>query len=230
MPQISDRPPPYSHDWSSPPPPLVGDVDHRAWAFQLAFENAREIVRWTILQTFTVWGEDWAFKGKKISRGDLQRVYSQAPEDLKLAVDWQLKWDTPAIMQSDYLRRWHEHARQKDAGTYEEILLLDKFEREFDAASPAVQRAVQLTVGAWTRYNESVRVEPPQRDGLARVYTTANPSLKAALCFVLVMGLTCPIQRAENIDEWKTGWTEIVEQHRAQVPYWNMQGQAEGRW
>ena len=77
-------------------------MNHRAWAFQLAFENARELVRWTVCEhtqcpnmyetnivlgnTFKEWRDNWAMKGKDVARVHVQQAYSQAPEDLKLAV------------------------------------------------------------------------------------------------------------------------------------------------
>lgn len=57
--------------------------------------------------------------------------------------DWQLRWDVPVVMLSDQTRRWHEHVRRKEAGTHEDILPPRKFEDEFDAASPAIQKAVR---------------------------------------------------------------------------------------
>ncbi|VDB89620.1 unnamed protein product [Peniophora sp. CBMAI 1063] len=230
MPQVSGRPPPYSREWVLPPPPLQTDVGHRAWAFQCAFENAREIVRWTILQTFKNWQEKWALEGQKVSRSGLQQAYNRAPEDLKRAVDWQLRWDAPVVMLSDQSRRWHEHVRRKEAGIHEDILPLRKFEEEFDTASPAIQKAVQRTVSAWTNYNGPVRLDPPQREDLASVYEAAPPPLKLALCFVLEMGLTVPFQRMQTIDERRESIYTIVAEHRALVPQWNVRGKAAGLW
>ncbi|KZV71981.1 hypothetical protein PENSPDRAFT_751358 [Peniophora sp. CONT] len=230
MPQVSERPPPYSHERLSPPPPLQGDVDHRAWAFQLTFENAREIVRWSVLQTFSAWIDNWVYKGRNVCKSDVQEAYHAAPEALKQAVDWQLKWDTPVVMFCDITRRWHEHVRRKEAGTHEEILPLRKFEHEFDAASPDVQYATLLTVVAWASYNDRVRIKTPGRDSLAQVYEAASPSLKAALCFSLEMGLDLPIQRTQNIEDKKALMHEIVERNRSQVPQWDMQGKAAGLW
>ncbi|KZV71929.1 hypothetical protein PENSPDRAFT_751313 [Peniophora sp. CONT] len=138
MPQVSQRPPPYTKDKTVFPPPLQTDVNHRAWAFQLAFENARELVRWTVLTTFKEWQQDWTLKGRDVVRANVQQAYSQAPEELKLAVDWQIQWDTPMIMRTDDGRRWHDHVRRKEAGLYEEVLTPERFEREFEAASPKV--------------------------------------------------------------------------------------------
>ncbi|VDB89624.1 unnamed protein product [Peniophora sp. CBMAI 1063] len=230
MPQVSERPPPYSREWPSCPPPLQTDVGHRAWAFQCAFENTREIVRYSVLQTFKAWQGDWALKGQNISRGDLQQAYSQAPEDLKQAVEWQVKWDSPVVMVSDHSRRWHEYVRRREAGTHEDILSVHKFEQEYDAASPATQRAVQLTVSAWTSYNGPARLEPPERDRLASVIEDASPSLKLALCFVLKMGLDLPYQRMQTIDEKKASIQQVVAQHRARVPAWDVRGKAAGLW
>ncbi|KZV71933.1 hypothetical protein PENSPDRAFT_377986 [Peniophora sp. CONT] len=231
MPQVSQRPPPYTKDKTVFPPPLQGDVAHRAWTFQCAFENAREIVRWTILETFEVWTDAWVFKGRKIPRKDLQQAYSQAPKELQVAVDWQLQWDFPVILHDDGTRRWHEHVRRKEAGMHEDVLPLGKFEEELNSASPAVRRAVQLTIVAWRKYNESIREEPPRQDCLVDAYNDASASLKAALCFVLEMGLSCPIQRQRTIDETKADMYLVVEQHRAQViPYWNAHGRAAGHW
>lgn len=49
-------------------------------------------------------------------------------------------------MSSDRIRRWHEHVRRKEAGTHEDILPLRNFEEEFDAATPAIQKAVRESV------------------------------------------------------------------------------------
>ena len=46
-------------------------------------------------------------------------------------------------MLNDRSRRAQEHVRHKEAGTYEEILSLRKFEEEYDTAHPEVQRAVR---------------------------------------------------------------------------------------
>ncbi|VDB89610.1 unnamed protein product [Peniophora sp. CBMAI 1063] len=211
MPQVSSHPPPYSRDRQSYPPPLPADVDHRAWTFQRSFENAREIVRWSVLQTFKVWADNWALEGQVISRNELQQAYNQAPKELKQAVDWQLKWDRPVIMTCDQSHRWHEHV-------------------QFDAASPVVQKAVQLTVSAWTAYNGPARLDPPQRDHLASVYENADSSLKLALCFILEMGIPVGILMMRRIEERRASIYKMVADHRAQMAYWNEYGQAEGLW
>lgn len=57
--------------------------------------------------------------------------------------DWQLKWDNPVVITTGQILRWHEYVRRKEAGIYEDILPLRKFEEEFDATSPAIQKAVR---------------------------------------------------------------------------------------
>ncbi|VDB89635.1 unnamed protein product [Peniophora sp. CBMAI 1063] len=222
MPQVSQLPPPYSRDWVSFPPPLQGDVDHCAWAFQLAFENARELVRWTILKTFKEWRGDWALRGKDVMRADVQRSYSLAPEDLKLAVDWQVKWDIPMIMQNDNARRWHEHVRRKEAGTYEEVLAPKKFEQEFEAASPEVQRAVLHTFSTWKWFHEHVVIDSPQRRELIPAYMSAPRPLQAVLCFVVEMALDTPLQRPQDVDSFVADVQEVVDEQRIEAKRWNI--------
>ncbi|KZV71927.1 hypothetical protein PENSPDRAFT_684118 [Peniophora sp. CONT] len=230
MPQVSQRPPPYSKNKTEFPPPLQSDVDHRAWAFQLAFENARELVRWTVLNTFKDWKQDWALKGRDVARANIQQAYSQAPEELKLAVDWQLKWDKPVIMQADYARRWQEHIRQKEAGIYEEVLSPEKFERQFELASPKVQRAALSTFAAWKWYHDCVVSDAPRRQDLVPAYKSASQPLKVVLCFVLEMAMTLPMQRHEDVAECEKDLQRTVEKQRVHAKRWNQRGEDAGLW
>ncbi|VDB89631.1 unnamed protein product [Peniophora sp. CBMAI 1063] len=230
MPQVSQLPPPYSRDWVSFPPPLQGDVDHRAWAFQLAFENARELVRWTVLMTFKDWQQEWKLKGRDVARGNVQQAYSQAPEELKLAVDWQLKWDIPIILRTADGRRWHEHVRRKEAGTYEEVLSPEKFEREFDAALPEVQHAALDTFSAWKWFHEQAVIGAPYRHDVVSSYKAASRPLKRVVCFVLEMAIDWCLQDTRQVIEWEEDINRMVEEQRAHSKRWNQSGKGAGLW
>lgn len=51
-------------------------------------------------------------------------------------IDWQLEYDTAAIIRTDYVRRSLERHRRVEAGTHESVLSPEAFEREFAEASP----------------------------------------------------------------------------------------------
>lgn len=87
MAPVSSRSPPYLIECSSFPPPIEAAAGPQTWAFQRAFENAREPVRWAICKsatTFSVanpwelnivlvttmrcWKDEWRYYGQEIPR------------------------------------------------------------------------------------------------------------------------------------------------------------------
>ena len=52
--------------------------------------------------TFKEWRDNWAMKGKDVARVHVQQAYSQAPEDLKLAVGMWLDY----VPEITYNRSW----------------------------------------------------------------------------------------------------------------------------
>ncbi|KZV73255.1 hypothetical protein PENSPDRAFT_648987 [Peniophora sp. CONT] len=231
MVQVSAHPPPYSREDPSFPPLLQGDVNNRAWTFQRAFEEARELVRYSVLNTFKIWSADWPLKGQKIPREHAQLAYSNAPEDLRRAVDWQLRWDTAVWMTSDFGRRCHEHFRKEDMGVQQDILSPDELEKEFDAATPGVQQSVLLTIPSWMEYNHGIQWPMPCRDNIRQAYEAAPQPLKSAVCFILeIIWEPLPLRSPRAVDDVRVYFREMVMSHRMEAEGWNAEGQALDLW
>ncbi|KZV71923.1 hypothetical protein PENSPDRAFT_751309 [Peniophora sp. CONT] len=226
MSQVSQSSPQYSQDWSSVPPILLshGEVDHRTRDFPLAFGHAREVVQHFVLMTFRLWQDDWELKDHVVQTSEAQMAYNLAPESLKQAIDWQLQWDSPALILTDGVRRSLEHHRRHEAGEGDAISTADRFGRDFDAASPAVQHAAVCTFSAWSRRNEGTAVKPPSRNEVAPAYNAASHPLKAALCYVLELGLTYPVESVQDIYDHKACIQDIVDWQRAKVRRWESGG------
>ena len=81
----------------------------------------------------------------------VRKLSTYSRYELNSRVDWQLKWDTPALIRNDHIRRCLEYHRQLDAGTYEDTLSPARLETDFDVASPDVQQAVGTQLSAYER-------------------------------------------------------------------------------
>ncbi|VDC01660.1 unnamed protein product [Peniophora sp. CBMAI 1063] len=231
MVQVSERPPPYSVENPSFPPPIQGDFGHRAWAFQRAFEGARELVRYSVLNTFRIWQADWSFKGQQIPREHIQQAYMSAPEDLRMAVEWQLRWDTAAWMTTDFGRRCHEHFRKEDSGMEQQILTMDEFLNEYDTAEPATQQAILLTFPSWMETNHGIQWPVPDRSNVGQAYEAATLPLKGAVCFILEICFEfMPLDSAREIDRVKTRYRQMITSHQVEAREWDAKGQALGLW
>ncbi|KZV73254.1 hypothetical protein PENSPDRAFT_750204 [Peniophora sp. CONT] len=210
---------------------LRATFDHRAWAFQRAFEGARELVRYSVLNTLRIWSSDWRFKGQQIPREHIQQAYMSAPEDLKLAVEWQLRWDTAAWMTADFGRRCHEHLRKEDAGIEQEILTPEQFQVDFDAASLSTQQSVLLTFPSWMEKNHGVQWPMPDRTNVKQAYETPTLPLKGAVCFVLeICYETLGFDSARTIAVVKRNYRKMVRSHQLEAREWDAKGQALGLW
>ncbi|VDB89639.1 unnamed protein product [Peniophora sp. CBMAI 1063] len=179
----------------------TGEVADRVSAFQRAYENVREIVQYSILQTMSTWKEDWAYEGQAVLGKDVGKTYSVAPEGLKLAIDWQLQWDSPALIQSDAVYRALEYHRRMEAGCHED-------------------HSIVCTYSAWLRHNEGLPAKPPSRGELASAYESAPDSLKTAMCYVLELGLTYPVESLRDVDDHKACVHDIVSWQKARVHRW----------
>ncbi|VDC01662.1 unnamed protein product [Peniophora sp. CBMAI 1063] len=102
------------------PPTLTHPLAHAhyssspaARAFQLAFEAAREPVRFAVLHTFKIW--NWELNGAYPPRDALHSVYTRAPGDLRAAVDYIIRWDSVSWLRDSDDLKCHEDSRRAAA-------------------------------------------------------------------------------------------------------------------
>ncbi|KZV66023.1 hypothetical protein PENSPDRAFT_655273 [Peniophora sp. CONT] len=212
MPQAPSRPPPYSIECSSFPPPIQAASGAQAWAFQRAFESAREPIRWAILTTMLCWANEWRYKGAKIPRQFVQHAYDQAPLDLKAALDYILENSLPFYMIRDRDRRRHNLYR---TGRVEEVetsvLSHADFARLYNDASKSVREAVAATFDSWTLFEDHELISAVSQDGAAQAYTVASDSLKVVVSWMLETGYDIEVSNGELFQLAKANF------HRASV-------------
>ncbi|KZV59390.1 hypothetical protein PENSPDRAFT_760438 [Peniophora sp. CONT] len=190
----SASPPPYSYENSSfvPPPPRVGQVS-RSWDFQMRFEAAHESVRWAILDTMTAWkvsrrGLPWVYT----PRSDVQDAYDAAPADLRIALDYIVRYNITTYFNDDCDRRRHDYFRRRDAGCPavgggRVLLNSAQFKRDFLASTNSVQKAILMTF-AWWDFKNIKRYEEPSVERLPDSYRKMTEDRKVLLNWMLEIG------------------------------------------
>ncbi|VDB91278.1 unnamed protein product [Peniophora sp. CBMAI 1063] len=205
MPQVPSRPPPYSIECSSFPPPIQASAGSDAWAFQRAFESAREPVRWAILTTMRRWENEWAFKDVEVSRERLQDAYDESPPDLKATLDHIVNQRLPFYYMSEGDRRCHDLYR---AGRMEEAettaLSTENFVDEYHYAAKPVRAAVLTTFGDWAFFEEHRKISPVPEANVAQAYATACDDLKIAISWMLATGWTVEVFNRTVFERFKS--------------------------
>ncbi|KZV66020.1 hypothetical protein PENSPDRAFT_107450 [Peniophora sp. CONT] len=199
MPQVPSRPPPYSVECSSFPPPIEAAAGPQAWAFQRAFESAREPVRWAILTTMRCWDDAWSFKDVEVPRQRIQQAYDQAPSDLKVTLDYIITKNLPFYFLSEGDRRCYDlylTDRVHEAET--SMLSQADFLREFHSAVEPVKKAIVLTMENWVFFEERKDTKPVSKSEAAQVYASASGTLKVVISWMLATGwIICICGRQE---------------------------------
>ncbi|KZV65355.1 hypothetical protein PENSPDRAFT_655872 [Peniophora sp. CONT] len=190
MPQVPSRPPPYSVECSSFPPPVQAAAGSQAWAFQRAFESAREPIRWAILTTIRCWEDAWTFKGVKLPRQRIQEAYDQAPFNLKVTLDYILTTKLPFYFKNEGERRCYDIYR---TGRVQEVetswLPQDDFVREYRAAMEPVKDAIASTFESWTFYEPGDgRLRSVSKQQAVQEYERAPGTLKVIISWMLATG------------------------------------------
>ncbi|VDB91280.1 unnamed protein product [Peniophora sp. CBMAI 1063] len=194
MPQVPSQPTPYSIECSSFPPPIQAASGPGAWAFQRAFESAREPVRWAILTTMCFWENEWAFKGVEVPRERIQDAYDESPPDLKATLDHIVNQRLPFYYMSEGDRRCHDlyrTGRMEEAETT--ALSTENFVREFNSAVEPVRAAVLKTFDDWAFFEEHREISPVPEANLAQAYAAACGDLRIVVSWILATGWIVPV-------------------------------------
>ncbi|KZV66019.1 hypothetical protein PENSPDRAFT_689371 [Peniophora sp. CONT] len=215
MAPVPSRPPPYSIGCSSFPPPIEAAAGPQAWAFQRAFENAREPVRWAILTTMRCWKDEWRYYGQEVPRQWIQHAYHEAPADMKVALDYIADNNIPFSM-------WNDRDRRRDqlfrTGRVEEVettaLLHSEFMSMYSAASESVQEEILTTIRLWTSIEEHHIIPAVPRHECAQAYAAASDRLKVVVSWMLETGYNIAVWNQRAFEEAKLNFLEA---YQAQV-------------
>ncbi|VDB91276.1 unnamed protein product [Peniophora sp. CBMAI 1063] len=214
MPQVPSQPPPYSIECSSFPPPIQASAGSDAWAFQRAFESAREPVRWAILTTMRCWENEWTFKDVEVPRERIQDAYDESPPDLKATLDHIMKHRLPFYFLSEGDRRCHDlyrTGRMEEAETT--ALSTENFVREFNSAVEVVRAAVLKTFDDWAFYEEHREISPVPEANVAQAYIAACDELRIVVSWILATGWIVPVFNRKAFEHYQSCVHRICQNH-----------------